>query len=129
MVSINNLSYQPIIFFQPDIDQPKPCLDFINCPTIATHFEDFISESHFYASNNDKSLELFAINYSTNNKIDPNNFQQILELSLDKLESYGLQNFLVKYDNFESNNGAKGLIISGDTDFLDDKKNIKNYFE
>lgn len=88
-------------------------------------FEDFISESHFYTSNNDKSLELFAINYSTNNKIDPNNFQQILELSLDKLESYGLQNFLVKYDNFESNNGAKGLIISGDTDFLDEKKNIK----
>ena len=91
------------------------------------NFEDFISESHFYASNNDKSLELFAINYSTNNKIDPNNFQQILELSLDKLESYGLQNLLVKYDNFESNNGAKGLIISGDTDFLDEKKNIKNY--
>ena len=48
-----------------------------------------------------------------------------MELSLDKLESYGLQNFLVKYDNFESNNGAKGLIISGDTDFLDEKKNIK----
>ena len=35
-------------------------------------------------------------------KIDPQNFQSILDSNLDNLESMGLQNMLVKYDQFET---------------------------
>ena len=39
------------------------------------------------------------------------NFQSILDSILDDLESRGLQNMLVKYDEFETKNKGKGLEV------------------
>ena len=41
----------------------------------------------------------------------------------DELENRGLQNIIIKYDEFETKNKGKGLFISGTSDFkLSDKK-------
>ena len=42
---------------------------------------------------------------------------------MDDLESMGLQNMLIKYEEFETKNKGKGLLISGTSDFkISDKK-------
>ena len=86
-------------------------------------FEDFSLESQFYFSNSSGSIEFYISNYTSESKIDPQNFQSILESNLDDLESTGLQNMLVKYDQFETPNNANGILISGSADF---KRNNKN---
>ena len=86
-------------------------------------YDDFSLDSQFYFSNSNQSIEFFISNYSSDSKIKPENFQSILDSILDDLESRGLQNMLVKYDEFETKNKAKGLLISGTSDFkISDKK-------
>ena len=86
-------------------------------------YDDFKLDSQFYFSNSNQSIEFFISNYSSDSKIKPENFQSILDSILDDLESRGLQNMLVKYDEFETKNKAKGLLISGTSDFkISDKK-------
>ena len=80
-------------------------------------FEEFPLESQFYFSNSRRSVEFYISNYVSESKIDPQNFQSILDSNLDNLESMGLQNMLVKYDQFETPNKANGIIISGSADF------------
>tara|TARA_Y200000002_G_scaffold343344_1_gene315774 strand:+ start:3028 stop:4659 length:1632 start_codon:yes stop_codon:yes gene_type:complete len=86
-------------------------------------YDEFSLNSQFYFSNSNSSIEFFISNYSSNSKIEPQNFQTILESNLDYLETRGLQNMLLKYGEFETQNKAKGLLISGTTDFkISDKK-------
>ena len=86
-------------------------------------YDEFSLDSQFYFSNSNSSIEFFISNYSSNSKIEPQNFQTILESNLDYLETRGLQNMLLKYGEFETQNKAKGLLISGTTDFkISDKK-------
>ena len=86
-------------------------------------YDDYKMESQFYFSNSNQSIEFFVSNYSSQSKIEPQNFQSILDSSLDDLESRGLQNMLVKYEEFETKNKGKGLLISGTSDFkISDKK-------
>jgi len=86
-------------------------------------YDDYKIESQFYFSNSNESIEFFVSNYSSEFKIEPQKFQSILESSLDDLESRGLQNMLVKYEDFETKNKGKGLLISGTSDFkISDKK-------
>ena len=86
-------------------------------------YDDFKLDSQFYFSNSNQSIEFFISNYSSDSKIKPENFQSILDSNLDDLESRGLQNMLVKYDEFETKNKGKGLFISGTSDFkISDKK-------
>jgi len=80
-------------------------------------YDDFSLDSQFYFINSNRSIEFFISNYSFESKIDPKDFQTILELNLDYLEKRGLQNMLIKYDEFETNNKARGILISGTTDF------------
>ena len=86
-------------------------------------YDDFNLDSQFYFSNSNQSIEFFISNYSSDSKIKPENFQSIIDSTLDDLESRGLQNMLVKYDEFETKNKGKGLLISGTSDFkISDKK-------
>jgi len=86
-------------------------------------YDDFKLDSQFYFTNSNQSIEFFISNYSSDSKIKPENFQSILDSILDDLESRGLQNMLVKYNEFETKNKAKGLLISGTSDFkISDKK-------
>ena len=86
-------------------------------------YDEFSLNSQFYFSNSNSSIEFFISNYSSDSKIEPQNFQTILESNLDNLETRGLQNMLLKYGEFETQNKAKGLLISGTTDFkISDKK-------
>ena len=86
-------------------------------------YNDYKMDSQFYFSDSNESIEFFISNYSSESKIEPQNFQLILESSLDDLESRGLQNMLVKFEEFETKNKGKGLLISGTTDFkISDKK-------
>ena len=85
-------------------------------------FEEFPLESQFYFSNSSRSIEFYVSNYASESKIDPQNFQSILESKLDNLESMGLQNMFVKYDKFETPNKANGIIISGSADFNKNKR-------
>ena len=86
-------------------------------------YDDFKLDSQFYFSDSNQSIEFFISNYSSDSKIEPENFQLILDSNLDDLESRGLQNMLVKYDEFETKNKGKGLLISGTSDFkISDKK-------
>ena len=43
---------------------------------------------------------------------------------MDDLEEKGLQNILLGFDEFETNNKAKGLIISGSSDYKVSKNNF-----
>ena len=86
-------------------------------------YDDFKLDSQFYFSDSNQSIEFFISNYSSDSKIEPENFQSTLDSTLDDLESRGLQNMLVKYDEFETKNKGKGLLISGTSDFkISDKK-------
>ena len=86
-------------------------------------YDDFNLDSQFYFSNSNQSIEFFISNYSSDSKIKPENFQSIIDSTLDDLEIRGLQNMLVKYDEFETKNKGKGLLISGTSDFkISDKK-------
>ena len=88
-------------------------------------YDEFDLDSQFYFSNSNKSIEFFISNYSSKSKIDPENFQAILEYNLDGLEALGLQNILVKYDEFETKNKGKALLISGTTDFKINDRKVK----
>ena len=86
-------------------------------------YDDFKLDSQFYFSDSNQSIEFFISNYFSDSKIEPENFQSTLDSTLDDLESRGLQNMLVKYDEFETKNKGKGLLISGTSDFkISDKK-------
>ena len=84
-------------------------------------FDDFNLDSQFYFSNSNNSIELFISNYSTKDKIEPDNFQSILEYKLDDLELKGLYNLFVTFEEFETNNKASGVVISGSSDYKIDK--------
>ena len=84
-------------------------------------FDDFNLDSQFYFSNSNNSIELFISNYSTKDKIEPDNFQSILEYKLDDLELKGLYNLFVTFEEFETNNKASGVVISGTSDYKIDK--------
>ena len=88
-------------------------------------YDEFDLDSQFYFSNSNKSIEFFISNYSSKTKIEPENFQTILESNLDGLEALGLQNILVKYDEFETKNKGKALLISGTTDFKINDRKVK----
>ncbi len=88
-------------------------------------YDEFDLDSQFYFSNSNKSIEFFISNYSSKTKIEPENFQAILESNLDGLEALGLQNILVKYDEFETKNKGKALLISGTTDFKINDRKVK----
>ena len=89
-------------------------------------YDEFDLDSQFYFSNSNKSIEFFISNYSSKTKIEPENFQAILESNLDGLEALGLQNILVKYDEFETKNKGKALLISGTTDFKISDRKVKS---
>ena len=89
-------------------------------------YDEFDLDSQFYFSNSNKSIEFFISNYSSKTKIEPENFQAILESNLDDLEALGLQNILVKYDEFETKNKGKALLISGSTDFKINDRKVKS---
>ena len=89
-------------------------------------YDDFKLDSQFYFSNSNQSIELFISNYSSDSKIEPPNFQSILDSNLDYLEIMGLQNMFTKYDEFETKNKAKGLLISGTSDFKIGEKKYKS---
>ena len=89
-------------------------------------YDEFDLDSQFYFSNSNKSIEFFISNYSSKTKIEPENFQAILESNLDDLEALGLQNILVKYDEFETKNKGKALLISGTTDFKINDRKVKS---
>ena len=89
-------------------------------------YDEFDLDSQFYFSNSNKSIEFFISNYSSKTKIEPENFQAILESNLDGLEALGLQNILVKYDEFETKNKGKALLISGTTDFKINDRKVKS---
>ena len=89
-------------------------------------YDEFDLDSQFYFSNSNKSIEFFISNYSSKTKIEPENFQAILESNLDGLEALGLQNILVKYDEFETKNKGKALLISGTTDFKINDRRVKS---
>ena len=80
-------------------------------------FDDFNLDSQFYFSNSNNSIELFISNYTSKDKIEPDNFQSILEYKLDDLELKGLYNLLVTFEEFETNNKASGVVISGSSDY------------
>ena len=84
-------------------------------------FDDFNLDSQFYFSNSNNSIELFISNYTSKDKIEPDNFQSILEYKLDDLELKGLYNLLVTFEEFETNNKASGVVISGSSDYKIDK--------
>ena len=88
-------------------------------------YDEFDLDSQFYFSNSNKSIEFFISNYSSKTKIEPENFQTILESNLDGLEALGLQNILVKYDEFETKNKGKALLISGTNDFKISDRKVK----
>ena len=88
-------------------------------------YDEFDLDSQFYFSNSNKSIEFFISNYSSKTKIEPENFQTILESNLDGLEALGLQNILVKYDEFETKNKGKALLISGTNDFKINDRKVK----
>ena len=88
-------------------------------------YDEFDLDSQFYFSNSNKSIEFFISNYSSKTKIEPENFQAILESNLDGLEALGLQNILVKYDEFETKNKGRALLISGTTDFKINDRKVK----
>jgi len=88
-------------------------------------YDEFDLDSQFYFSNSNKSIEFFISNYSSKTKIEPENFQAILESNLDGLEALGLQNILVKYDEFETKNKGKALLISGTNDFKINDRKVK----
>ena len=89
-------------------------------------YDDFKLDSQFYFSNSNQSIEFFISNYSSDSKIEPPNFQSILDSNLDYLEIMGLQNMFTKYDEFETKNKAKGLLISGTSDFKIGEKKYKS---
>ncbi len=86
-------------------------------------YDKYSLESQFYFSNSNRSIEFFISDYSSESKIDPQNFQLIMEYILDGLEMRGLQDIVTKYDKFETKDKEKGLIIFGTTDFkISDKE-------
>jgi len=77
-----------------------------------------LSEFSFY--NKDNSMRIYVSNTRFNNKIKPEDFQKYIDYTLDIIETMGLSNIVVKYDNFTTTNEAEGIRVYGPADFIDD---------
>ena len=76
-----------------------------------------LSEFSFY--NTDNSMQIYVSNTRFNNKIKPEDFQKYIDYTLDIIETMGLSNIVVKYDNFTTTNEAEGIRVYGPADFID----------
>ena len=76
-----------------------------------------LSEFSFY--NTDNSMRIYVSNTRFNNKIKPEDFQKYIDYTLDIIETMGLSNIVVKYDNFTTTNEAEGIRVYGPADFID----------
>ena len=76
-----------------------------------------LSEFSFY--NSDNSMRIYVSNTRFNDKIKPEDFQKYIDYSLDIIETMGLSNIVVKYENFTTANEAEGIRVYGSADFID----------
>ena len=75
--------------------------------------------SEFAFSNNDNSMQIYVSNTRFNDKIKPEDFQKYIDYTLDIIETKGLSNIVVKYENFTTANEAEGIKVYGSADFID----------
>ena len=75
--------------------------------------------SEFSFKNNDNSMQIYVSNTKFNDKIKPEDFQKYIDYSLDIIETIGLSNIVVKYENFTTANEAEGIRVYGSADFMD----------
>ncbi len=79
--------------------------------------------SEFSFKNNDNSMQIYVSNTKFNDKIKPEDFQKYIDYSLDIIETMGLSNIVVKYENFTTANEAEGIRVYGSADFMDSNSN------
>jgi len=75
--------------------------------------------SEFSFKNIDNSMQIYVSNTKFNDKIKPEDFQKYIDYSLDIIETMGLSNIVVKYENFTTANEAEGIRVYGSADFMD----------
>ena len=75
-----------------------------------------LSEFSFY--NSDNSMQIYVSNTRFNDKIKPEEFQKYIDYTLDIIETMGISNIVVKYENFTTANKAEGIRVYGSTDFI-----------
>ena len=75
--------------------------------------------SEFSFKNTDNSMQIYVSNTKFNDKIKPEDFQKYIDYSLDIIETMGLSNIVVKYENFTTANEAEGIKVYGSADFID----------
>ena len=75
--------------------------------------------SEFSFKNSDNSMQIYVSNTKFNDKIKPEDFQKYIDYSLDIIETMGLSNIVVKYENFTTTNEAEGIRVYGSADFMD----------
>ena len=75
--------------------------------------------SEFSFKNTDNSMQIYVSNTKFNDKIKPEDFQKYIDYSLDIIETMGLSNIVVKYENFTTANEAEGIRVYGSADFID----------
>ena len=84
-----------------------------------------ISEFSFQNINN--SFQIHVSHTRFNDKINPENFQQFINYTLEIIENKGLSNIITKYDRFITPNEAEGIRVYGSADFTDpSSKEIKS---
>ena len=76
-----------------------------------------LSEFSFYNTHN--SMQIYVSNTRFNNKIKPEDFQKYIDYTLDIIETMGLSNIVVKYDNFTTANKAEGIRVYGSADIYE----------
>lgn len=83
--------------------------------------------SEFSFQNIDNSFQIHVSHTRFNSKISSNNFQQLIDFTLDIIENKGLTNIITKYDRFITPNEAEGIRVYGSADFTDpSSKKIKS---
>ena len=75
--------------------------------------------SEFSFHNSDNLMQIYVSNTRFNDKIKPEDFQKYIDYTLDIIETKGLSNIVVKYENFTTANEAEGIKVYGSSDFID----------
>ena len=75
--------------------------------------------SEFSFNNSDNLMQIYVSNTRFNDKIKPEDFQKYIDYTLDTIETMGLSNIVVKYENFTTANEAEGIRVYGSADFID----------
>ena len=75
--------------------------------------------SEFSFHNSDNLMQIYVSNTRFNDKIKPEDFQKYIDYTLDIIETKGLSNIVVKYENFTTANEAEGIKVYGSADFID----------